>query len=133
MPLDLDRLGEKKTKWFSLSGHLRGVELLILYAGPKEFELFQQKMVSEGIMKFKEGSPQINRGRTDDYFEAFAKRFILDWRGDIRFDSNAKEGETPEYTPQLGGAVLAAYRAAYDFLVDKIKDDAVFFENGDPE
>ncbi len=123
MGLDLGRLDEHRERWVPLSGALSGVEVLVRHVGPREQEKFRQKMVREGILKHTEAGHTINSGRADDFFRAYAERYIADWRGDIRL------GDTPDppYNYEQMGRVLGKYAAAFEDVTRAVSEEAVFF------
>jgi hypothetical protein len=125
MPLDLEQIAKPKNRWLSLTGQLSGVDVLVRYATPKEQERFRQKLVREGVLKTSQGSSSINMGREDDFFSAFAKSYILDWRGDIK-----PEGTT--YDAGQMGRILGASQSAFSQISDAVTEEADFLaENVD--
>lgn len=125
MPLDLDMLGQERTKWHPLTGALQGVEMLIRYASPGEGERFRQQMIREGILRnTRDAGIDINVGRSKDYFREWAKKWVLDWRGDVK-------PEGTKYTPELLGQVLDQYRPAHTQLnVATLEEEGFFDSNG---
>jgi len=120
MPLNLDR--EKPQRWLELTGHLKGVEILIILATPKEGERFRQRLVRRGVVKHDRNLPKA--GREDEYFQMIAETYILDWKGDVH-----PEG-TP-YSSEKMGAALGDIPSLFQQVMEAIGEDSVFFgQNG---
>ena len=122
MPIDLNNLDRVRQRWFHLSGLLRGVEVLIKNASPREAERFRQRLVRQGVLRAgRDEGWQINAGREDDFFRMFADYYILDWKGDIK-------PEGTDYSAEAMGRVLGASQAAFEQISNAISEESDFFE-----
>lgn len=121
MPIDLTTLDQSRQRWVPLAGVLRGVELLVKHASPREQERFRQRCVREGIFSGKANTGMnITNGREDDFFQRIAENYILDWRGDIKPEGTA-------YDAQKMGRVLASSLDAFNQVMEAIGEDTDFF------
>ena len=126
--IDLNDLDKQRQRWISLGGPLKGVDILVKHASPKEAERFRQRCARLGILKSaRDEGWNINTGRETDFFEEFATFYVLDWRDTPGIkDPPAKTGG--EYSAQKMGIVLGASQSAFELVSKVIIDDAGFFE-----
>lgn len=125
MGLDFSQLDTGNDRWIALPAPLAGVHLRVRHTGPREQERFRKRMAREGILK----NGEIAEGRDNDFFIAYARAFILDWKGDIV--SKPGDTECPPYTPEVMGKVLGKYTTAFESVTRALGEEADFFpQNG---
>ena len=126
MPINLGNMGLTPERWVELQGHLSGVDVLVRFCSPRESQKFKRRMVTLGIMKYgKSGEFDLNAGREEDFFKAYAEFYILDWRGDVH--EGGEDGPAPAYSAKAMGSVLAASNEAFDLVDKAILEEAAFF------
>src|SRR5580765_1136290 len=99
MPFDTRTVGQRRTRWIALDGHLEGVEIMVLLASPAESQKFRNDLVNKGILPVGGLSTQPVMGREDDYYYEVANKYVLDWRGKI-------EPEGTRYDARLMGFAI---------------------------
>jgi hypothetical protein len=120
MAFDLGRLDNIPPRWVRVG--LEDMEVQIAHVGPAEQEKYRQGLVSKGILRSNDKGGGINSGREDDFFEAYAMKYIKGWR-------NLSIGgvENPPYDPYQMGRVLATSDQAFAAVTRAVGDEADFF------
>lgn len=119
--LDLTKIGEAKSRWISLGDPLTGVEVEVIHCGPRDQERFRKKLTRDGVLK----NGEIATGREDAFFQAYAEKYVTDWRGDIH--GGDASGPTPPYNAAQMGTVLGAYSSAFEAVSKAVLEEADFF------
>ena len=118
--LDLNELTGPREAWAAYGG----VEFLLRYSSPRIADRFRQRLVADGIVG-KDGN--LNAGRDDAFYLAYAREYVLDWRGNI----DAAAGQDASYTPEKMATVLSGMRKVFTFITECIgEDDRFFGKNG---
>jgi len=140
MGLNLDQIGQEKTRWLPLQGHLAGVEIQIRFVGTEDSQKFHSRMEADGIIRVTREDPMhINAGREAAFFKAIAARYVVDWRED-----EAWRAEHPDAPPAISrngpkgtafdvddmASVLRFYPSAYRQLMSACAEEDAFFVNG---
>lgn len=125
MPLDLDDTKRARQRWVPFDGHLAGVEILVEFFGTEDSQKFRNRLEADSIIRSSKGDEplKVNPGRESAFFLAIAKRYVRDWRGDIRPQGTA-------YDADKMASVLAAYPRAFEILMKAVGDENGFFDSG---
>ena len=123
MIVEVDQIPDCPQRWIPLPPPMKGGEVLIILATPKQQLKFRQKCIRQGVLRKDETTPTM--GREDDYFRMISEQYVLNWKN-ITYKGDAT------YSSNVMGTILGKCPAVLAFLLDAINEDADFFaSNGD--
>lgn len=126
MPLNVNEVGSRRTRWIALEGHLVGVDLLVRGATPQEARRFSNKLQQMGITRPNRDNPlDVVPGREEAFFLEIARQYVLDWRGDVWSDDE-RTVPAPFDVVKMG-QVLGAYQRAFQAVQVAVAEEDAFF------
>lgn len=120
--IEVSELGNEHQRWLDFGK----VGFLVRYVGPGESEKFRRRMISLGVARVgRRGSFEINQGRDLDFYEQFARQYVVDWRGNVLVG-----GERKPYSPETMALILQGRNDVLRAIQDALEDDDAFFGRG---
>lgn len=116
---DISRLNAPP-RWVRVG--LDDMEVELKHVGPRDQERWRQKMIASGILKKGTAGAEINRGREEQFFRAYAEEFIEGWRNLI-----VNGQENPDYSAEMMGHVLGQSTTAFNAILEALGDELHFF------
>ena len=129
MALDLSSLESPHSRRIVLRGALDGFEVEIKHRTMRERERFENKMISQGVLR-KDGGG-VNPGRMESLIRAFTEDVIIGWTVPERFRAHETKDVNPPYSAEEFAKILNASPASLDHIMEEIREEAAFFsQNG---
>jgi hypothetical protein len=123
------------TVWVELGPPIAGISVLVEYASPEEGDRFRREMQRKGVLRTSKGGVEdVADGRQEEFYIAFCKRFVKDWRGVKDKATGAEVGY--EDDPKNPGYVVIArvmrkVGSALREITEAVGRQELFFGNGD--
>jgi hypothetical protein len=124
MAFDIGRLDEERTRWIRVG--LDDMEVQIRHSGPHDQERWRARLVKANILKQTTDGISIKQGRAADFFLAYVKQHVIDWK-------NVKIGdiENPEYDADRMAKVIGQSDTVFRAVRTAVEDETDFLSESD--